>query len=345
MMRIKNGILIISKLHCYIILLYFFISMPFLELSAGKTDVFKFYYVDTTKHVKIERKTVLEELFNDDDFSVRGWIDGYMNNIIEDEERGPVGMWAWNEGDKTPKNFSSMRKDLGRDYEKLFIKYYVKYDDDWIGSQKNYHPHLIAIRSNYDFFILGEYGGGANAYLTVYFDSWVNPKNNKIHPWFQLQDSRNINYDYGMPPQNIADKTEYRSVGGCNGCLNGQDCGTNDTCFNISNNYWYSAREWVIEDIYYLRDKWIKEEYYIEMNSIKNGKGIPDGILKIWHDDKLIFKSANMLFRTGKYPDMSFRQIGFFPYIGDGSPVHQSMFIDNLKIYKHNIKDLSQSAN
>jgi hypothetical protein len=46
----------------------------------------------------------------------------------------------------------------------------------------------------------------------------------------------------------------------------------------------------------------------------------------------LILDRHDILFRTGAHPTLQFNQFMIAPYIGDGSPIDQSMFIDNLKV-------------
>ncbi len=44
--------------------------------------------------------------------------------------------------------------------------------------------------------------------------------------------------------------------------------------------------------------------------------------------------SDRILFRTGAHPSMLVDQLMMLPYIGDGSPVDQTMFIDELRVYE-----------
>jgi len=39
-----------------------------------------------------------------------------------------------------------------------------------------------------------------------------------------------------------------------------------------------------------------------------------------------------VLLRTGAHPTMKFNQLLIGPYIGDGSPVDQSLWVDNLTV-------------
>ena len=71
------------------------------------------------------------------------------------------------------------------------------------------------------------------------------------------------------------------------------------------------------------------------MNSISSGIGIADGIVKYWYDGNLIINHTDVLMRTGLHPNMKFNQFMFGPYIGDGSPINQTMWVDNITVANH----------
>lgn len=48
--------------------------------------------------------------------------------------------------------------------------------------------------------------------------------------------------------------------------------------------------------------------------------------------DHMAWDRHDILFRTGARPALQFKQFLIVPYIGDGSPVDQSMFIDDLRL-------------
>ncbi|WP_348245900.1 hypothetical protein, partial [Salmonella enterica] len=47
---------------------------------------------------------------------------------------------------------------------------------------------------------------------------------------------------------------------------------------------------------------------------------------------KLILDRTNVLLRTGQHPNMRFNQLAIGPYIGDGSPVEQTFWVDELTV-------------
>ena len=55
-------------------------------------------------------------------------------------------------------------------------------------------------------------------------------------------------------------------------------------------------------------------------------------MVRYWYDGELLIDHDDVLLRTGQHPDMMFNQFMVFPYIGDGSPIDQTMWLDNLTI-------------
>ncbi len=47
------------------------------------------------------------------------------------------------------------------------------------------------------------------------------------------------------------------------------------------------------------------------------------------HDAQLIIDRSDVLMRTAQHPDMNFSQFIIAPFLGDGSPVDQTFWIDN----------------
>ena len=79
----------------------------------------------------------------------------------------------------------------------------------------------------------------------------------------------------------------------------------------------------------YYKNGWHHVEAYFKLNSIANGKGIADGILRYWYDGTLIIERTTGT-RTAQHPNMKFDQFLIAPWIGDGSPVDQTTWVDNL---------------
>jgi len=68
------------------------------------------------------------------------------------------------------------------------------------------------------------------------------------------------------------------------------------------------------------------------MNSIVNGVGRPDGIVQYWFNGTPVIDRHDVLFRTGARANLAFAQFIIGPYIGSGSPVDQTMWVDNLTV-------------
>jgi len=77
---------------------------------------------------------------------------------------------------------------------------------------------------------------------------------------------------------------------------------------------------------------WNFVEAYYQLNTIVNGIGQADGVMQYWFNGTLVIDRHDILYRTGQNPNIQFSQFLIAPYIGDGSPVDQSMYLDNLRV-------------
>jgi hypothetical protein len=68
------------------------------------------------------------------------------------------------------------------------------------------------------------------------------------------------------------------------------------------------------------------------MNSVQSGVGIPDGKMRWVQDGKPLIVLDHVLLRTGAYATMKFVQHAIAPYIGDGSPIAQTFWLDDLTV-------------
>jgi hypothetical protein len=218
------------------------------------------------------------------------------------------------------------------------MSYWVKYSANYVGSGVGYHPHEWNILTNKDW----AYQGPADTYLTAYVEQHAG------RPLLALQDSRNVdpgcillnnnsfvgcNGDF-----NSYAFTENRSVCSCNGLVGEVD---RRDCFSSagSSHGYYSARAWAADSMYfrnepgpYYKNDWHQVEVLFEMNAIENSVGIPNGKIRYWLDGQLLINSDSILFRTAANADMQFNQLFYGPYIGVGSPVDQTWWVDELII-------------
>jgi hypothetical protein len=187
--------------------------------------------------------------------------------------------------------------------------------------------------------------GFANTHLTTYTEVVWDGAAGTGKALLALQDTLNVdtgcilrnddsfvgcNGDFATYPF-----TESRSVCACNGLLGdleGRDC------FDTGGGLWYSARYWssagAFTDAPGSRAKtdWHFVEAYFQMNSIQGGVGVPDGKIRWVQDGQVLIAHDHVLLRTGARPTLKFSQHAIAPYIGDGSPVAQTFWLDELTV-------------
>jgi hypothetical protein len=149
------------------------------------------------------------------------------------------------------------------------------------------------------------------------------------------QDSKNIpGYQVQTPSplQNRAGVTENRDVSGCSGTLS-PDSPSSVSCYWASPT-WRNGKEYNSPAVFTSGNKnaWHKVATHLKMNSISNGIAVADGTAELWLDDVLQYSNTNVAYRTGQHPTMKWKQFVLSPYIGVGSPVAQTIWIDELNI-------------
>jgi hypothetical protein len=195
-----------------------------------------------------------------------------------------------------------------------------------VGSGVAYHPHEFYILSTMD----GDYDGPSQNFLDIYIE---HNYQNGGKPRLAFQDNKSVNYSYGPVPNNLIATTENRSTGGCNGVV---ESNIFSECFNFGS-YWYNDKQLTGPVVFQpnpgpgYKSDWNFVEAYFQLNTITNGIGQADGVAQYWFNGTLIIDRHDILFRTGAHPTLQFNQFIIAPYIGDGSPVDQSMFVDNLR--------------
>jgi hypothetical protein len=128
--------------------------------------------------------------------------------------------------------------------------------------------------------------------------------------------------------------TENRSVAGCNGVV---ETNISTECYNTGT-YWYNNKQLTGPVTFQnspgagYKNDWNHVEAYFQLNTVVGGVGLANGVMQYWFNGTLIIDRHDIQFRTGQRPTLQFTQFIIAPYIGDGSPVTQSMFVDNLKV-------------
>jgi hypothetical protein len=273
---------------------------------------------------------LLQEAFADNAFAARGWYDN-ASMAITDTEHVAGSTHALEvhflAGARTP-TWGGAARHLFPATSTLYVSYWVKYSDNWVGSGHPYHPHEFLVMSDLD----SAYAGPSNGWLVAYVEH--NYQNGGI-PRLSLQDSKAINTSYGTPPINLIGITENRSTDGCNGVV---ETNVVTSCFSFPP--WYNDKEVTASQVWFqptpgaagYKGNWNHVEAYFQINSIVNGVGQADGVMQYWFNGAPVIDRHDILFRTGARSSINFHQFLIAPYIGDGSPVDQYMWVDNLTV-------------
>ena len=268
---------------------------------------------------------LFQEDFEDTLFESRGWYDHLSGTITTAEHiEGSTACFECKflQGESGCEGGTPGRH-LFDETDEVYLSYHVKYSSNYTGSNKPYHPHEFHFITTEN----GIYVGPAWTHLTTYIEQ------NEGEPLLAIQDGENI--DESNIGVNLTGITEERAVAGCNGDSDGYGDGDCYSCGAVHCN----GKQWRAGSIYFqdepgqfYKNDWHFIEAYFKLNSIVEGIGIADGIVKYWYDGELIIDHEDIVIRTGEFPDMKFYQFLMAPYIGDGSPVEQVMWIDNMTV-------------
>jgi len=273
---------------------------------------------------------LLQENFQDAGFSGRGWYDDYILPVTTAQHMpgATSALELRMAPGATGGTFGTSARHLFPATSTLYVSYWVKYSDNWVGSASPDHPHEFYVLSNQD----GQYAPLADDWLTTYIET--NFMGGAGTPRISVQDNLAINRSMGTTPLNLIGVTEQRSVSGCNGMLETNlfsECygsGTyNDKQFNRVGTAVFKAQPGAG-----YKGNWNHVEVYLAMNSIVGGVGIPDGVIQYWLNGVLAIDRHDVMFRTGARANLAFAQFVIGPYIGGGSPVDQTMWVDNLTL-------------
>ena len=272
---------------------------------------------------------LFQENFEDANLVSRGWYDN-TNMLLSTTEHtfgsNSSSEYRFLAGATSPTSGGAQRHKFTPS-NSFYLSYYVKYSANWVGSNKSYHPHEFYTLSTLD----GDYDGPSKNYMTLYIEQNYQ---NGGRPRLAIQDNKSVNYGYGALPNNLMGVTENRSTGGCNGVA---ESNLFSECYDAGS-YWYNDKQ-ITGPVTFqpnpgpgYKNDWNFVEAYFQLNTIADGIGQADGIMQYWFNGTLIIDRHDILFRTGARPALQFSQLLIAPYIGDGSPVDQSMFIDNLRV-------------
>ncbi|MHC4396964.1 MAG: hypothetical protein ACYS1A_15080, partial [Planctomycetota bacterium] len=274
------------------------------------------------------------ELFDDGNFSSRSWYDN-TSPVLSTTEHIPGSTssveFHFNQSATTPTSGGAMRK-LFTETETVYLSFYIKHSTNWTGSNQAYHPHEFHFLTNLD----GTWSGLASTHSTYYIEE------NEGEPQLALQDTLNI--DESNIDVDLTGITELRSIAGCNGNSDGTGV---DDCYVYSPGH-RNGKKWEAGSVYfqdstgpYYKSDWHFIEAYFQLNSIVDNVGIADGQAKYWYDGELIIDQESLILRTGEHPNMKFRQLIIAFWIGDGSPVAQTIWVDDLTVANYRVGSTS----
>lgn len=264
----------------------------------------------------------------DTSFAARGWYDNAAEQVVsateyQTAEGSSTGSceFYYETGGTTPYAGTPMRR-LFTPSDELYISYYVKYSSNWVGSQHAYHPHEFFLMSVAD----GDWGSPNYTFLQAKIEQ------NALKPRVIFRDDKRINESSGIP-FDLVSTTEDRAVNGCNGLQGG---GVISDCYQ-ANSKWYNGKDFLHTTPVLTAGSWHKVEVHLKMNTTGATTTNADGVVEYWVDGAKILDYSNAVFVTSDYDGNLFNQFGIAPYIGDGSPIDQTFWVDDLRVYSGSV--------
>jgi hypothetical protein len=276
----------------------------------------------------IAQPILFRELFDDADVASRGWYDNthvIISTAVHIPGSAGSAEYRWLKGAGGPVSGNSMRKQFAPS-DSVYVDFWIKYSANYTGSDHPYHPHEFLILTTEN----DSFAGPAFTRLTAYIEQ------NEGIPQLGLQDGMNI--DLSRLKTDLTGVTENRAVCGCNGVRN-EEQATYTDCYKASGETYWNGKVWKASQVYFqgtpgmfYQNDWHHITACFKLNTISGGKGNPDGAIRYWYDNRLIIEQTHVIFRTAQHPAMKFNQFMIAPWIGDGSPVDQTFWLDNLTV-------------
>lgn len=285
---------------------------------------------------------LLRELCDDADFAGRGWYDIILNPpSIDTAEAIPASSgsckFMFSLGSTNPTQGAHLRHTFTNS-DTVSLRFYTKHGPEWVGSGRSYHPHTFYFLTS----VATAYNSPAFSPGTYYVEQ------NGGHPRMACADGQNI--DQAQIGVDLTGTTQNRSVCGGNGILGFGGSGYLTSYYLVGTNYWNDLHVQTA-NVYFsdtpgtatYKGDWHYVEACFTMNSILAGVAQADGKWEYWHDGTKVIDVQNAVLRTatpryGSPPtyqtnSMQFAQLLLDPYIGDGSPVQQSFWLDDIEIH------------
>lgn len=272
-----------------------------------------------------EEKILFKETFEDTNWESRGWYDGPHMEIAADEHIAGSGhscVWRWlKKGDISPVGGGARVKI--EPVDTVILRFSMKHSADWRWTGVPYHPHEFHFLTTADDYFVGPAYTNSTFYIEV-----VNGV-----PRIAIQDSKNI--DESRVGENLVGITENRAVAGGNGDSDGYGPGD---CYKAGDVH-RNGKFWEANGVFFggeagkkSKSDWHTVKARLKLNTVKDGVGQRDGELQYWLDGALIIDHKDVVFRTGKHPDMLINQFMMAPYFGPGVPGPQTIWIDDLTV-------------
>ena len=284
------------------------------------------------------------EDFENTNLAAKGWYDN-TSQTFSTVEHIPGSTrsleFHWTIGGTQPTSGGSLRRAF-TPTPTLYVSYWVKYSSNYVGSGRTYHPHEFYVLTNADPAFSGLAFNTLDLYIQQVFGS------NGGVPQLEIQDGKMV--DTTKIGVNLIGVTENRAVAGCNGVGNTGGVtvsgvfGGSD-CYPVGGGTHWNSYMWNSPTVRFTPNTWQHVEVYAQLNSVVGGIGQTNGVLKYWLDGALIIDQSNVIFRTGANPNLAFNQFVMAPYIGDGSPVDQKFWIDNLTLATSRVTGLAPPQN
>jgi hypothetical protein len=269
------------------------------------------------------------ENFENANLASRGWYDNTTVSLSTTEHiPGSIASleYRWTPSATVPINGGSTRR-LFTPTDSVYISYWLKYSANWVGQNQVSFGH-------HEFYLLTDKSPAFSSLAYTHLTGYIEENNGVVQ--LAIQDGANI--DETRIGIDLRGVTENRAVAGCNGTY--PDGYATLSCYQGSPTAHWNGKQWRTTGIYFdsspssstYKNNWHRIGVFFKMNSIQNGIAQPDGVVQYWYDGQLVIDHQNVVLRTGQNPTMKFNQFVMAPFMGDGSPVDQRFWIDDLMV-------------
>jgi len=277
--------------------------------------------------------TLLSEGFDDGSFGARGWYDivgggGTIDTVVVAPGSSGSVNFHWNQAGTVPAGGYPGRR-LFAASESVYVEFWMKLGTagvPWQGSGVAYHPHLLLLLTDAN----GDFDGYAWTYLTCYIEP------NSFTPRVGIQDGQRMHtttpYPQTISPGLLGGAANHSVAGGNGGQLQTDPDPDLVDWYSIGGGDYANATLWDSPSANFANNAWHRFAAYFAMNSISGGVPQANGVIRCWVDGLRVVNHANVYLRTAQYATQKFNQLALLPYIGDGSPIAQDMWIDSLTV-------------